>query len=289
MRDILLTICKSFVCPHLDYTDTIYDKPSNVNFESKLERVQYNACLAITSTIRSTNRDSIYAELSLESLSARRWYWKLLFFYKVVHGLSPAYLAAYINFASERSHNIRLSTQRHLQEPICKTKVFQSLFFLYCIKIWNGYDPDLQNIDSCKEFKNKASPFIKINSNSIFSVHDVYGVKLLSRLRLNFSHINEHKVRHGFKDGTNCTCDCGSATEKILHFLMQCQQYQAIILELLNSIYKLDAKIRKLSNGKLLHLLFYGSKLYSFEINREIIKLTIKFLKLSKRFERPLL
>ena len=125
----------------------------------------------------------------------------------------------------------------------------------------NGLDPDLRNKDSCKEFKNKASPLIKINTNSISSVHDVYGVKLLSRLRLNFSHINEHKVRHGFKDGTNCTCDYGSAKEKTLHFLLQCQKYQTIRLELLNSIYNLEPKIRKLPNGKLLHLLFYGSKL----------------------------
>ena len=83
-------------------------------------------------------------------------------------------------------------------------------------------------------------------------------------------------------------CDCGSATET-LHFLLQCQQYQTIRLVLLNSIYNLDPKIRKLSNDNLLHLLLYGSKLYSFEINREIIQITRKFLKLAKRFERPLL
>ena len=39
---------------------------------------------------------------------------------------------------------------------------------------------------------------------------------------------------------------------------------------------------------KLLHGLLYGSKLYIFEINREILTLSIKFLKLSKRFDRPL-
>ena len=72
--DSLLTINKSFVRPHLDYADLIYDKLYSAIFESKLERVQYNACLAITSAIRGTNRDSIYAELALESLSARRWY-----------------------------------------------------------------------------------------------------------------------------------------------------------------------------------------------------------------------
>ena len=99
---------------------------------------------------------------------------------------------------------------------------------------------------------------------------NVYGVKPLSRLRLNFSHLNKCKVRHSFKDGTNCLCDCGSATGTTLHFLLQCQQYQRIA-ELLNSIYNLDPKIRNLPNDKLLHLLLYGSKLYSFEKNpREI-------------------
>ena len=63
-----------FVRPHLDYADIMYDKPGDINFESKLERVQYNACLAITGAKQGNNRNSIYAELGLESISARRWY-----------------------------------------------------------------------------------------------------------------------------------------------------------------------------------------------------------------------
>ena len=82
--------------------------------------------------------------------------------------------------------------------------------------------------------------------------------------------------------------NCGSATETKLHFLLQCQQYQTIRLELINSIYYLDPKIRNLSNDKLLNLL-HGSKLCCFKINREIIKLTVKFLKSFKQFQRPLL
>ena len=62
LRGSLLTIYKSCVCPHLDYTDIIYDKPSNANFESKLERVQYNARLAITGAIQGTKRGSMYAQ-----------------------------------------------------------------------------------------------------------------------------------------------------------------------------------------------------------------------------------
>ena len=91
--------------------------------------------------------------------------------------------------------------------------------------------------------------------NPIFPVLNMYGVKLLSRLRLNFSHLNKRKVQHGFKDETNCMCDCGLATKTTLHFLLQCQQYQKIRLQLLNSIYDLVPKIKNLSNDKLLHLL----------------------------------
>ena len=69
-----------FVRPHLDYADIIYDKTGNVNSQSKLERVQYNACLAITGAIQGTNMVSIYSELCLESFSARRVSRKLLFF-----------------------------------------------------------------------------------------------------------------------------------------------------------------------------------------------------------------
>ena len=60
-------------------------------------------------------------------------------------------------------------------------------------------------------------------------------------------------------------------------------------IRVLSSIYNLDPKKKDLSTDKLLHLLLYGSKLNSFEINREIIELIVNFLKLFKRFERPIL
>ena len=46
-RNALFTIYKSFIRPHLDNGDILYDKPSNVNFQSKMGKVQYRACLAI--------------------------------------------------------------------------------------------------------------------------------------------------------------------------------------------------------------------------------------------------
>ena len=78
-------------------------------------------------------------------------------------------------------------------------------------------------------------------------------------------------------------CDSDSTTEITTHLLLQCQQYQTIRLEPLNSIYNLNP------NNRDFYTLLYEPNLYSFEINKEIIKLTVKFLQTSKRFERSLL
>lgn len=45
-RDALLTIYKSFIKPHLDYCDVVYDQAESHLFIDKLEQVQYNAALA---------------------------------------------------------------------------------------------------------------------------------------------------------------------------------------------------------------------------------------------------
>ena len=55
-RHALVTIFKAFVGPHLDYGDVIYDQAFNNSFRTKMESIQYNACLAITGAIRGTSK-----------------------------------------------------------------------------------------------------------------------------------------------------------------------------------------------------------------------------------------
>ena len=71
-RTALLTIYKSFLRPHLDYGDVIYDRAFNESFQNKLESVQYNATLAITGAIRDSSRENLYQELGFESLKSQR-------------------------------------------------------------------------------------------------------------------------------------------------------------------------------------------------------------------------
>ena len=63
------------------------NKPNKENFQNKLEKVQYRACLSITGAIQGTSRTKLYDELGLHSLIKRRQCNKLIFFYKIVNGL----------------------------------------------------------------------------------------------------------------------------------------------------------------------------------------------------------
>ena len=44
----------------MDYGDIIYDQAYNASFHRKLESIQYNAVLAITSPIRGTSKEKLY-------------------------------------------------------------------------------------------------------------------------------------------------------------------------------------------------------------------------------------
>ena len=49
-------------------------------------------------------------------------------------------------------------------------------------------------------FRSMLKDIFNLKQKSLFAIPDPAGVKLLSRLRLKFSHLNEHKFRHNSKD-----------------------------------------------------------------------------------------
>ena len=66
---------------------------------------------------------------------------------------------------------------------------------------------------------------IKTKENSVFGVSYIHGIKLLTRLRLSFSHLNEPKFRQNFYDTINPMCKCDASTERTMHYLLRCRLY----------------------------------------------------------------
>ena len=85
-RTSLTIIFKSFIRPHLDYEDIIYDWACNTSFHQNIESIQYNAALAIMGAKKGTFREKNYQGLGLESLQQRRWYIKPSF--KIINNQS---------------------------------------------------------------------------------------------------------------------------------------------------------------------------------------------------------
>ena len=183
-RDSLVTIYKSFIRPHLDYGDVIYDQPNNDSFSDKIEQLQYEACLAITGTIQGTSRECLYNEFGLESLSSRRWCREICAIYNILSTQCPKYLFD-ITPSSERFYDTR---KRQIPFFNCRTDCFKYSFFPNSLSEWSQLAPEIQISESIVVFKSKLLSFIRPSKRSVFNVNDPEGVRYLTRLGLRFSH-----------------------------------------------------------------------------------------------------
>ena len=87
---------------------------------------------------------------------------------------------------------------------LSRIKSFKNTFFLYCINEWNNLTVQIRNSKSVSALKKLIK--CKKKENSIFAIYDPLGVKLLTHLRLQFCHLNEHKFKHCFGDTINAVC-----------------------------------------------------------------------------------
>ena len=217
----MLTIYQSFLKPHLDYGDVIYDRAFNESFQNKLESVQYNAALAITGAIRGSSREKLYQELGLESLKSRRWYQKFCLFFKLIKNKHRSYLFNMIPKVLSRT------TRNYSNIPLFNVKheYFRNSFFPSTVFEWNKLDNKFRNSESVSAFKKQILKFIRPSPNSTFNVHNPHGIKLLTRLRVGLSHLREHKFRHTFQDSQDPFCNCGRHIETTIHFFLHCSNY----------------------------------------------------------------
>ena len=84
-------------------------------------------------------------------------------------------------------------------------------------------DSNIKNSDPYAIFRRKRLAFVRPVGNSMYGIYDPFGVRLINRLRLGFSHLREHKFRQSFVDTVNPLCSCTLETESTEHFFLRCQ------------------------------------------------------------------
>ena len=140
-----------------------------------------------------------------------------------------------MNFPSQDNHSLRSASASIIKSIPSRTKSFKKTFFPYCIYEWNNLNVEIRNVRLLNIFKNSILSQKKKNS-----AHDPLGAKLPTRLRLKFSHLNEHKFRHGFNYTIYPMCSCGTEAETTEHFLLRCRLYCALRFKLFKNLEKID-------------------------------------------------
>ena len=130
--------------------------------------------------------------------------------YKIMNGLAPEYLTNYLNIIDNRVYKTRASEHNNIKRFATRTENFKQSIF--------------------KQTNNPA------------------GGKFLSRLRLKFSHLNEHKFRCNFKDALSPMYDCDYKTKTTHHFFLHCPFFAINRQKLLNDFdaLKIDLPLRNL-------------------------------------------
>ena len=207
-------------------------------------------------------------------------------FFKIVNNKSPSYLKKYLP-EFQYSYNIdRKSLYRCFKSS---SDYFKNSFFPYCVREWNQLSSEIKQSKFLSIFKKSLLQLIRPKCHSVYNIFDPIGLKLLTRLCINLSHLKEHKFNHNFKDTINSLCSCNVENESTERYLLRCSSYTAIRKTLLDNIIDIVGTITNLSDNDLVNILLYGNSNFTFDVNVAILKCTITYLKDSERFDVPLL
>ena len=135
------------------------------------------------------------------------------------------------------------------------------------MKIWNS--------QTFSAFKKSILKFVRPSSNSIFHWHSPKGIKLNTRLRLDLSHLCEHKFRHNFQDTLNPLCSCGDDIETTIHNLLHCPNYLDETRTLLDNLQSIGENSYDKNDSQISELLLFGISSNNDASNKCILNATI--------------
>ena len=113
-------------------------------------------------------------------------------------------------------------------------------------------------------------------------------MSLPARFRLGLSHLNEHRFNHNFQNFITPLCTCSLKVDSTSHFFLHFLHYTDVHANLFDELKSVDKNILKLSDNKLINLLFYGNPQLGFNTNTRLLAVASKYIIDSGKFTVPL-
>ena len=106
--------------------------------------------------------------------------------------------------------------------------------------------------------------------------------------RVGLSKLNFHKFKHNSRDTINLMCPTSDGIQDTEHFLLLCHSFDLQRRDLLAGYVELlrpFVQINNPSNDALIQLLLYGDQYLSYNLNGNILELTLRFIHETGRFD----
>ena len=167
-----------------------------------------------------------------------------------------------------------------------RTNRVKNSFYPFTSKSWDDLDDEAKAKPSPACFKDYLNNnYIRPVSKKTFMNCDTKGISILTKIRVEFSDLRDHRYNHNF----NCispTCKCTRDRETSVHYFLRCPLYERNRTTLLSKISDIiHSDVRVLPDDHLLHILLYGSNMYNTIVNKLVIEATIKFIHQTGRFK----
>ena len=172
------TNCSCCYCDIIYYVPAIadpFDSSINLKYSMQfIESTQYPAALAVSGAWKGSNTSKLCEELSWESLTGRRWYRRLLQFYKIVNDLATSYLKDIIPPLRRSLHG---NPSHVFHEIRCHSFTFMRSFLSDSIKSWNNIGSEFTSLSPISKFKEALLSVICPAKKSVFGIHNPCGIK----------------------------------------------------------------------------------------------------------------
>ena len=101
------------------------------------------------------------------------------------------------------------------------------------------------------------------------------GIQYLTRLRLGFSHLKEHKFNHNFQDSVDSLCSCGIETESTKYFLLHCANFRMQRKTLYDKLIESNIDVLTRNDNYTVKTLLLGQQDFDIATNKKLVKATI--------------
>ena len=149
----------------------------------------------------------------------------------------------------------------------------------------NQWDESIKSSSTVSVFKREVMRLIRPPKRSLFGFHNIEGVRLLTRLRVEFSDLREHRFRHNFQCSSPM-CFCQTGIENKERFLLHCpcnSSHRRDLLDRFSNVVDVDPE--NPSSTDLCNLLLHGNCCFSVDTNHHIIESTLLFIKSTSCFK----